>query len=189
MRKSLLIGCALLFVFCAPKKTVIETEGLEEVVVFEEEEPAPTVSEEPILPVEEEPLLPPPPVEVAEEPGMAEEEIVLIPPPTVEEPTVPETPVAEPYVPPQPESPVMAPQKVYGFRVQIFASSTEENAGNVASDAREVFDDRVYVEYIAPYYKVRVGDYLTHEEVEPLKNKALSLGYRGAFIVETMVTP
>ena len=190
MRKSLLIGCTLLFVFCAPKKTVIETEGLEEVVVFEEEEPAPVVSEEPILPVEEEPLLPPPPVEVAEEPGTAEEEIVLIPPPpAVEEPTAPETPAPEPYVPPQPESPVMAPQKVYGFRVQIFASSTEENAGHVASDAREVFDDRVYVEYIAPYYKVRVGDYLTHEEVEPLKDKALSLGYRGAFIVETMVTP
>lgn len=189
MRKSLLIGCALLFIFCAPKKTVIETEGLEEVVVFEEE-PTPVVSEEPILPVEEEPLLPPPPVDVEEEPGMAEEEIVLIPPPpTVKEPTIPETPVAESYEPPQPESPVMAPQKVYGFRVQIFASSTEENAGRVASDAREVFDDRVYVEYIAPYYKVRVGDYLTHEEVEPLKDKALSLGYRGAFIVETMVSP
>lgn len=189
MKKTLLIGCVLLFVFCAPKKTVIETEGLEEVVVFGEEEPAPMVSEEPILPVEEEPLLPPPPAGVAEEPAAPEEEIVLIPPPVAEEPIIPEPPVAEPYVPAQPESPVMAPQRVYGFRVQIFASSTEENATRVAGDAREAFNDRVYVEYVAPYYKVRVGDYLTHQEVEPLKNKALSLGYRGAFIVETMVTP
>ena len=189
MRKTVLIGCALLFVFCAPKKTVIETEGLEEVVVFGEEEPTPRVSDEPIMPVEEEPLLPPPPAGMAEEPPAPEEEIVLIPPPTAEQPVVREAPVVEPYVPPQPESPVMSPQKVYGFRVQIFASSTEENATRVASDAREVFTDRVYVEYVAPYYKVRVGDYLTHEEVEPLKNKALSLGYRGAFIVETMVTP
>jgi hypothetical protein len=189
MKRTLLIGCILLFVFCAPKKTVIETEGLEEVVVFGEE-PAPVVSEEPVLPVEEEPLLPPPPVGVTEEPVRAEEEIVLIPPPMVEEPAVSEPPVAEPHIPPmQPETPVMAPQRVYGFRVQIFASSTEENATRVATDAREVFNDRVYVEYVAPYYKVRVGDYLTHEEVEPLKNKALSLGYRGAFIVETMVTP
>ena len=171
MKKTLLIGCVLLFVFCAPKKTVIETEGLEEVVVFGEEEPAPMVSDEPVLPVEEEPLLPPPPAGIAEEP------------------IIPEPPVAEPYVPAQPESPVMAPQRVYGFRVQIFASSTEENASRVAADAREAFNDRVYVEYVAPYYKVRVGDYLTHQEVEPLKNKALSLGYRGAFIVETMVTP
>jgi hypothetical protein len=189
MKKTLLIGCVLLFVFCAPKKTVIETEGLEEVVVFGEEEPAPMVSDEPVLPVEEESLLPPPPASIAEEPAASEEEIVLIPPPVAEEPIIPEPPVAEPYVPAQPESPVMAPQRVYGFRVQIFASSTEENATRVAADAREAFNDRVYVEYVAPYYKVRVGDYLTHQEVEPLKNKALSLGYRGAFIVETMVTP
>ena len=189
MKKTLLIGCILLFVFCAPKKTVIETEGLEEVVVFGEEEPTPVVSDEPVLPVEEEPLLPPPPVSVAEETAAAEEEIVLIPPPVVEEPIIPEPPAAEPYEPVQPESPVMAPQKVYGFRVQIFASSTEENATRVATDSRESFNDRVYVEYVSPYYKVRVGDYLTHEEVEPLKNKALSLGYRGAFIVETMVNP
>ena len=85
--------------------------------------------------------------------------------------------------------PSATPQKVLGFRVQIFASMTEENASRVATDAREVLNDRVYVEYVAPYYKVRVGDYLTREEVEPLKNKALELGYRGAFIVETMVTP
>lgn len=177
MKKLLLLGCILLFAVCAPRKTVIETEGLEEVVVFEEK-PTPVVSEEPVLPVEEEPLLPPPPVAVTEEP-MAQEEVVLMPP-RIEQPPVP-TPVAEP--------PVMAPQKVYGFRVQIFASSTEENASRVAADAREVFNDRIYVEYVAPYYKVRVGDYLTSEEVEPLKNKALNLGYRGAFIVETMVTP
>lgn len=177
MKRISLLGCILIFVVCAPKKTVIETEGLEEVVVFEEE-PAPVVSEEPVLPVEEEPLLPPPPVVVAEEPT-TQEEVVIIPPP-VEERSVP-APIAEP--------PVMAPQKVYGFRVQIFASSTEENASHVAADAREVFNERVYVEYVAPYYKVRVGDYLTSEEVEPLKNKALSLGYRGAFIVETMVSP
>ena len=186
MKRILLIGCCLLFVVCAPKKTVIQTEGLEEVVVFEEE-PMPVVSEEPVLPVEEEPLLPPPPVAVTEEPA-AQEEVVLIPPPTGER-SIPAPPVAEPYVPPRKEPAVMAPQKVYGFRVQIFASSTEENASRVAADAREVFGERVYVEYVAPYYKVRVGDYLTSEEVEPLKNKALSLGYRGAFIVETMVTP
>lgn len=190
MRKLVLLVCILLFVFCAPRKTAIETEGLEEVVVFGEEEQAPVVVEEPVLPAEEEPVPPPPVVEpVAEPMPQAEEEIVLIPPPVETEPMVTEPPIVEPYVPPEPETPAMAPQKVYGFRVQIFASSTEENASRIASDAREMFTDRVYVEYVSPYYKVRVGDYLTREEVEPLKNKALSLGYRGAFVVETMVSP
>ncbi len=190
MKKLILMVCILLFVFCAPRKTAIETEGLEEVVVFGEEEPAPAVAEEPVLPAEEEPIPPLPPVEpVAEAMAEPEEEIVLIPPPVETEPVVSEPPVVEPYVPAQPEQPAAAPQKVYGFRVQIFASSTEENASRIASDAREVFTDRVYVEYVSPYYKVRVGDYLTREEIEPLKNKALSLGYRGAFVVETMVIP
>lgn len=190
MKKLILMGCILFFVFCAPRKTAIETEGLEEVVVFGEEEQAPAVTEEPMLPAEEEPILPPPPVEPVKEPlPQAEEEIVLIPPPVEPEPVVSEPPVVEPYVPAQPEPPSMAPQKVYGFRVQIFASSTQENASRVASDAREMFTDRIYVEYVSPYYKVRVGNYLTREEVEPLKNKALSLGYRGAFVVETMVMP
>lgn len=184
-----LIGCTLLIVFCAPRKTAIETEGLEEVVVFGEEEQAPSVAEEPQLPAQEEPIMPPPLVEPAEEPAPMQEEIVLIPPPVEEQPVVSEPPAVEPYIPAQPETPVPAPQTVYGFRVQIFASSTEENASRVAMDARDIFTERVYVEYIAPYYKVRVGDYLTREEVEPLKNRALSAGYRGAFIVETMVTP
>jgi len=187
MKKVLLLGCILLFVVCAPKKTTVETEGLEEVVVFGEEEPI-TTSTEPVLPVEE-PLLPPPPVE--EEPmAPAEEEVVLIPPPVAEEPILPERSTPQPYVPPaEPVVPSSAPQTVLGFRVQIFASNTEENASRVATDARGVFADQVYIEYVAPYYKVRVGDYLTREEIEPLKNKALNLGYRGAFIVETMVAP
>lgn len=186
MKKLLLLGCILLFLVCAPKKTTVETEGLEEVVVFGEEESA-TMSTKPVLPAEE-PLLPPPAVE--EEPMVpAEEEIVLIPPPVAEEPILPERPAREPYVPAQPVTPAPAPRNILGFRVQIFASNTEENASRVAADARAVFTDPVYIEYVAPYYKVRVGDYLTREEIESLKNKALSLGYRGAFIVETMVTP
>jgi cell division septation protein DedD len=188
MKKIFLIGCIFLVVFCAPKKTAIQTEGLEEVVVFGEEEQSPTVSTEPVLPVEE-PMVPPPPVEITETPmAPAEEELVLIPPPITEEPIVQPPPPREPYVPAEPKAPV-SPQSIYGFRVQIFASNTEENANRVAEDARGAFNDRVYIEYVAPYYKVRVGDYLTREEIEPVKNKALSLGYRGAFIVETMVTP
>ncbi len=185
MKKILLIACIFLVV-CAPRKTEIQTEGLEEVVVFGEEETPANVSTEPILPMEE-PLVPPP-VEPAAAPP-AEEEIVLLPPSVVEEPIVQPPPVREPYVPVPPSVPAPAPQRILGFRVQIFASNTEGNASRVAEDARGVFNEQVYIEYVAPYYKVRVGDYLTREEIEPLKNKALSLGYRGAFIVETMVTP
>ena len=173
MKNVLLIGCIILFIFCAPKKTTVETEGLEEVIVFGEEE-EPVVEEEAI---------------VAETPT---EEVVVIPPPIEEPPMAKETPppTAEEYVPPTaPSPPTPAPVKVYGFRVQIFASSTEKNALRVADDARSVFTENIYVDYVPPYYKVRVGNCLIREDGVTLKNKALSLGYYGAFIIETMITP
>lgn len=173
--KYVIIAACVLLAACAPRKTAVETEGLEEVVVFGEEEPVATVSTEPVTPAPV--LLPPPP----------ESEEVILPslPPAAVEVTAPPQPVLE-----APLAPAAAPpQQVYGFRVQIFASNSEENASRVAADARQVFGDRVYVDYVAPYYKVRVGDYLTREEIEPLKNEALRAGYMGAFIIETMVTP
>jgi hypothetical protein len=202
MKKILLIGCTVLFVLCAPKKTTVETEGLEEVIVYGEDEGEGYVIEEPVYPEEgvtqpgEETVVPPPteeePTAVIEEPTPVVEEPV----PVIEEPSVPppveETPpvIEEAYVPPAPTpAPAPPPLKVYGFRIQIFASSTGDNANRVASDARSVLTEPVYVDYIAPYYKVRVGDCLTYEDAEVLKNRVLRQGYHGAFIVETMVTP
>lgn len=77
--------------------------------------------------------------------------------------------------------------KVPGYRVQIFASSTNEGAERVASEARFKFTEQVYVEYEPPYYKVRVGDYKNRSDAEILREKAKSLGYPDAWIVQTEV--
>jgi cell division septation protein DedD len=74
-----------------------------------------------------------------------------------------------------------------GYRVQIFASSTNEGAENIASEARFKFTEKVYVEYEAPYYKVRVGDYKNRADVEILREKSKNLGYPDAWIVQTEV--
>jgi len=76
---------------------------------------------------------------------------------------------------------------VPGYRVQIFASSTNEGAEKVAGEARFKFTERVYVEYVAPYYKVRVGDYKNRSDAEILREKARNLGYPDAWIVQTEV--
>lgn len=200
MKKVLLIGCIMLIVFCAPKKTTVETEDVEEVIVFgeedvmvseepvlpeptEEEAAPPAIEEEPVVPMEEEIIAPP----VIEEEPIApmppiEEEIAVIPPPT-EEPVTVIPPVEETPAPSRP------PEQILGFRVQVFASATNENASRVADDAQATLGENAYVEHIAPYYKVRVGDCLTREDAEILKNKALRYGYTGAFIVETTITP
>jgi hypothetical protein len=257
MKKLVLLGCAMIFVCCVAKKSTVATEGLEEVVVFGEEQPSvseqpvvptevpalppvaeavtpPPISEEPVTlppiqlpeapvveapvlppPVVEAPVLPPPVVETPVLPPVVEEAPVL--PPVVEAPALPPVPevvtppaiveepvgippvteiaVAPPVLPPAvptytpAPAPSVAPSAVYGFRVQIFASSTQKNASRVADDARSSFGGKVYVEHVAPYYKVRVGDCLTKGEADMLKNKALSIGFRGAFVVETMISP
>lgn len=214
MKKLIIWGCITFFIFCAPKKTTVKTEGLEEIIVFGEEEQKTNVSEEPVYPFPSESIPPaetttpapeitPPPVEVTTLPPVVEEklpteEVSPITPPPIEEEPIPlpteEVAVAPITPPPKPVAPVVpapsvAPKAIYGFRVQIFASSTERNALRVADDARSSFGGRVYIEHVPPYYKVRIGDCLTREEAEVLKNRALSFGYRKAFVVETMITP
>ncbi len=82
----------------------------------------------------------------------------------------------------------VSPKTTYGYRVQIFASWSNENAERIASEARFKFpDQRVYVEYIPPLYRVRVGDCRTREEAERLRDKARSLGYEDAFLVPTNI--
>ena len=206
MKKLVLVGFILLFVFCAKKQTTVETEGLEEVIVFGEEEATiseepvyPTVEEEPIMPPAEEEVIAPPPAEpvVEQEPYVEpiplEEEMAVLPPPIEEEPAMPmppPPPAMEEEVYQPAETPPATPAQVFGFRIQIFASSTNNNANRVANDARAVFGNQsVYVDHVVPYYKVRVGDCLTREEAEALRRQALNLGFAGAFIVETMITP
>ncbi|MGB9720608.1 MAG: SPOR domain-containing protein [bacterium] len=217
MKKLMILGVVVLFLFCAPKKTTVKTEGLEEVVVFGEE--GKNVSEEPVYPTPapltetpapapEVSALPPAAEEVAaplpmEEVSKVAEEAVTPAPalPPAEEitiaPPLPSTPSPLPIeeVSALPPAPVpapttsTAPASVYGFRVQIFASSTQNGANKVVDDARNIFGGKVYIEHTPPYYKVRVGDCLTKEEAEALKNLAINKGFRGAFVVETMITP
>lgn len=125
----------------------------------------------------------------------SEEEVVIIgeeEAPTIEEaPTVEEGEVSFEKATPSPSRPAALPSgSVYGYRVQILASSIKENAEKFAAEAQARFPNlKVYVEFIPPYYKVRVGDFLTREEAETFKAKARSLGYFDAFIVESQINP
>lgn len=75
-----------------------------------------------------------------------------------------------------------------GYRIQISASPTREDAENVAMRARERFPyDSVYVYFQAPWYKVRVGDFETREDAETKLREARQKGYREAFWVPTAV--
>jgi cell division septation protein DedD len=78
-------------------------------------------------------------------------------------------------------------RSTYGYRVQIFASSQKDRAEEIAAEARTRFSERVYVVYDAPFYKVRVGDCITRQEADVLKEKASAQGYEAPWVAETMV--
>jgi hypothetical protein len=56
------------------------------------------------------------------------------------------------------------------------------------AEARERFDEPVYLEYDAPYYKVRVGDCPTEEQGDELLKVSRRLGYPDAWLVRTIIS-
>ena len=75
-----------------------------------------------------------------------------------------------------------------GYRVQIFLSDNLREAARMLAEARGKFEEEVYLEYDAPYYKVRVGDCETELEGQGLLKVALRLGYRDAWLVRTVIS-
>jgi hypothetical protein len=132
---------------------------------------------------------PPPPGETAirddgdrERAGATPEELDAVPPPP------PVGASAEGWVdaapPPAPEP---TARSTFGYRVQVFASATQEGAERAAAEARGLFSGRVHIDFEPPFFKVRVGDCTTRHEAERLRERAVQLGYEGPFVTETQV--
>jgi len=79
-------------------------------------------------------------------------------------------------------------KRVYGYRVQVFATIYKDKAEKIKSEAQEKVTYPVYIEEIAPFYKVRIGDFQKREDAEQfLAVVQKSLGYADAFVAETII--
>jgi len=78
-------------------------------------------------------------------------------------------------------------EEVQGWRVQIFASERSEAAQRVKTEAMDLFDVPVYLQFEVPYYKVRIGDCRTLTEAEELVRVAKRKGYSTSFRVRTRI--
>jgi cell division protein FtsN len=116
--------------------------------------------------------------------------------PIVETPVVTETAAAmtssamssAPSTTPAVNTPVPdAKDFIPGWRVQIFASTVMSTSEAAAAKARHQFTESVYVEYQAPFYKVRVGNFLTKEDARHMMNRAKAENYGTAWVVEDLV--
>lgn len=79
-------------------------------------------------------------------------------------------------------------KRVYGYRVQVFATIYKDKAEKIRSDVQEKVSYAVYIEEIPPFYKIRIGDFQKREDAEQfLATVQKSLGYADAFVAETVV--
>ncbi len=77
---------------------------------------------------------------------------------------------------------------VSGFRIQVTFSENIEVANQVKNELSALLpDEQVYVVYEAPYYKVRVGDFLSRPEANLNLRTLTERGYKDAWIVPDKV--
>ncbi len=77
---------------------------------------------------------------------------------------------------------------VPGYRIQIAALSNQDEAMDIRKEAMLKFaNQEVYLIFDPPYYKIRVGDFLTRYDAEKLQKEAIKMGYKDAWIVRTKV--
>ena len=74
-----------------------------------------------------------------------------------------------------------------GYRVQVLATRYFERADSLAVIMKSTLSDSVYVDFEAPNYKVRVGDFIDRNSAESLQQDLVQMGYNSAWILRTRI--
>ena len=74
-----------------------------------------------------------------------------------------------------------------GYRVQVLATRYFERADSLAVIMKNTISDSVYVDYEAPNYKVRIGDFIDRDSAESLQQELVQMGYNSAWILRARI--
>jgi len=74
-----------------------------------------------------------------------------------------------------------------GFRIQIFASGSIDEATAAKRVLNQKVADSVYVVYDPPVYKVRMGDYASRLEANQRLTRIVNIGYDDAWVVSDKI--
>ena len=74
-----------------------------------------------------------------------------------------------------------------GYRVQVLATRYFERADSLAVIMKSTLSDSVYVDFEAPNYKVRVGDFIDRNSAESLQQDLVQMGYNSAWILRSRI--
>ena len=78
---------------------------------------------------------------------------------------------------------------VEGFRVQVLATRTRENADQLRQTLAEGYAEEIYIVFEAPNYKVRMGNFIDRRQAESLRQTLVKSGYPSAWIIRTRIEP
>jgi hypothetical protein len=74
-----------------------------------------------------------------------------------------------------------------GYRVQVLATRYYERADSLAVLMKNTVSDSVYVDFEAPNYKVRIGDFIDRDSAESLQQELVQMGYNSAWILRARI--
>ena len=78
---------------------------------------------------------------------------------------------------------------IEGFRVQVLATSSQENADRLRDELAIEYGKDIYIVFEAPNYKVRVGNFIDRRLVEKLRLELINKGYPSSWIIRTRIEP
>ncbi len=85
---------------------------------------------------------------------------------------------------PQPVFTTALPETIAGFRAQVLFTENIEMANSVKDTLENLLPDQwCYIVYDAPYYKVRVGDFLDRNTATQMVRTLRTLGYKDPWVV------
>ena len=75
-----------------------------------------------------------------------------------------------------------------GYRIQVISTTNRDLANKVKSDVLSKFtDEKAYLTYNSPYFKVRIGNFITKDEAEKFRQQLSKLYPQGVYVVEDAV--
>ena len=75
-----------------------------------------------------------------------------------------------------------------GYRLQLLNTRSRDEAFKLKASLLEYFtDEKVYVLYQAPYFKVRLGNFVNRNDAENFKKDLGSFTSRPAYVVDDLV--
>ena len=78
---------------------------------------------------------------------------------------------------------------IEGFRVQILATNQLSKAEMLQKDLSSILNQKVYIVFEAPNYKVRVGNFIDRSKAEKFRQNIVKKGYSSSWIIRTRIDP